>query len=115
MPSSSVNLGLSILFLVTTFYILVVLNKRKNKSTGNCNSKINKKSFCAFEEFMKNKTSFEKVKGDIYQDPFHREAYIKNNVSLITNWGMVERPLKTGWVYKWQLTVYHDTWHTLGV
>ena len=59
---------------------------------------------------MKNKTSFGKVKarpgldilteGDIYQDPFHKEGYIKNNVSLITNWGMVERPLKTDWVYK---------------
>ena len=59
---------------------------------------------------MKNKTSFEKVKarpglvilieGDIYQDPFDREADIKNSVSFITNWGMVERPLKTGWVYK---------------
>ena len=41
MVSSSTNLGLSILFLVSTFHFLVTLNKRKIKGMGNCLSKFN--------------------------------------------------------------------------
>ena len=42
---------------------LIVLNKRKkNKSMENCISKISKDRLLGLEEFMKNKTSFEKGK-----------------------------------------------------
>ena len=43
MVFSSTNLGLSILFLVSTFHFLVVLNNRKNKSKGTCLSTFNDK------------------------------------------------------------------------
>ena len=39
MSFSSINLGLSILFLVSTFPFLVVLNKHKNIGMENCLSK----------------------------------------------------------------------------
>ena len=58
MVYSSTNAGLSILFLVNTFHFLVALNKRKNKSMGNCISKINKDNLFAVEEFMKNYVFF---------------------------------------------------------
>ena len=40
----------------------MVLNKHKNKGMGNCISKIRKDYLFALEEFMTNKTSFEKGK-----------------------------------------------------
>ena len=45
MVSSSTNLGLCILYLVTTFHFLVTLNKRKNEGMGNCLSKFSDKCF----------------------------------------------------------------------
>ena len=72
---------------------LVVLNKRKNKSMGNCISKTSKDRLLGLEEFMKNATSVEKGKvrpgldrltrGNIYKDPFHEEVF--KNVGSITN------------------------------
>ena len=102
MVSSSTNIGLSISFLVTTFHFWVVLNKCKNKSMGNCISKINKDHFFAIEEFMKNDNLFSNgiirfgldtlTGGDIYEASFHKKRSRKNSVCCITNWGMVEGP-----------------------
>ena len=70
---------------------------------GNCISKINQDPFFAFEEEMKNDILF--FKGEtrsviemcargkkIYSGLFHKEVFIY--VCPITNWGVVEKPLK---------------------
>ena len=49
------------------FPFLIVLNKRKNKSMGNCISKISKDRFFDFEEDMKNVILF--LKGKIRISP----------------------------------------------
>ena len=66
---------------------------------GKCISKISKDHLLDLEEYLKNKTSFEKRKrrpgldiiagGGIYEDPFHKEVF--KNVGSITNWGTVEK------------------------
>ena len=68
---------------------------------GNCLSKVNKDYFFAFEEEMRNDTSFFKgkagsdlekaIRGKTYMVPFHKEVFKYNNVGSITNWGVVER------------------------
>ena len=77
MVYSSRNTGLSILFLVTTFHFLVVLNKHNNKSMGNCISKISKDRLLALEEFMKKKISFEKEKARPGLDMLTGETYTR--------------------------------------
>ena len=67
---------------------------------GNCISRISKDHPLALEKFIKNKTSFGKRKGkvwpwqayrgNIYEDPLHKGASRKNNVTYL---GVVGRPL----------------------
>ena len=79
------------------FSFLVVLNKHKNKSMGNCISKISKDRLLALDEFMKNKTSLKKGKARPGLDmltgvTYTRGASKKKNVCSTTNWGVVRRP-----------------------
>ena len=71
---------------------------------GNCISKISKDRLRALEEFMKNKTSFEKAKATPGLDILTEGTYTrihsikrlsKKNVGPITNWGVVEKPVDT--------------------
>ena len=69
---------------------------------GNCISKINKDCLLALEEFMKNKTSFEKGKARPGLDMLTggtctRTHSLKGLPKKIT-WGMVERPFLKKWV-----------------
>ena len=69
---------------------------------GNCISKISKDHPFALEEFMKNKTSFEKGRVKAGLDRFSRGKYArihsikghskKRIVCPITNWDLVEKP-----------------------
>ena len=68
---------------------------------GNCISKISKDHLLPLEEFMKNKTSFEKggvrpgldiLTGGTYMRIHSIKGLSKKNVSSITNWVMVGRP-----------------------
>ena len=68
---------------------------------GNCVSKTSKDRLLALEEFMKNKTSFEKgrarpglerLTGETYEDPFCKRGSKKRNVCSIKNWDVVEKP-----------------------
>ena len=74
---------------------------------GNCISKILKDHFFAFEEGMKNKTSFEKgrVRRGLDMVTITSRTYMKTlfykkvfkNLGPITNWDVVEKSfLKTG-------------------
>ena len=72
---------------------------------GNCISKISKDRLFALEEFMKNKTSFEKGKarpgldiltGGTYTRIHSKKRFSKKNVGPVTNWCVVERPFLNG-------------------
>ena len=68
---------------------------------GNCVSKISKDCLRALEEFMKNKTSFEKGKArpgvDILTGGTYKRIHSIKRLSKkrwsVTKWGVVKRPL----------------------
>ena len=80
MVFSSTNLWVSILFLVSIFHFLVALNKRKNKSMGNCISKINKDHFFVYKELMKNYILFSKRMTERALEMVTSEVYILEHV-----------------------------------
>ena len=59
---------------------------------GNCISKISKDCLLDFEEFMKNKTSFEKGKARLGFDMLTGATNTRIHSCSITNWGVVEGP-----------------------